>query len=783
MQTIWSRAAQVRCICNCPTCISTTAATLTRRTTTVTARRNVRVGDVFTLFASSLCASVAVVDSKKKDARRAAWDKVIAETREGIHAKDAEQQRRLAALSYEAKGSEQDQEVDGTRAWVSNDGFKSTSAKERLDIGGSGIVSDTWEDVLQWAAAQERARSISGFQDWRGLPLDLLKQLTSEQLGQLLTTPSLLRTFYGGPDCETLIDETLNLNYSGKKLRTLEWSVAKLVLRLLQHAQSPDSSKEAIQRTEEKALPEDKSSGTSPVENGCETGPGGKLSESLTGIYLASQDLRPDIARIQLEERDQALLDERVNYMNGRLTSIVLASDEARSRYWEDFECPPAPRYRDTSKHDRKHLNFLLNYLLRKLNRSDDQRPTMSRICYNLLVTQSAPDVHTYNMLLARFSQLENRALVQAVLNSMLESHIAPNELTHATLLRFFTTTWNKRAFTEYVLRMEGHNRALAVAAPSMKIRTFLKHRYHFFGSYMQKAAIKARLNGEVYESLIVGTLNFYGGQAAMKYYRDMICEGWKPSVDLLIVILKSCCDNVQWEDGLSAWRHLTACASKANTLAYELMLQLCQICGQQTAYDQILQAGIDQGALTPSLMAIHNTRSPTTYSKDGTSQTRLEPSPQILRKVDPSTTAKLSKKIEKINAFDVQKMTDEEYERFKKNKKSVRRDGDVVARAIYKGYKLELNSRLEKQSQQGRRSGNPEHSKSLPSPEGSDVSLLEDDDAICELFDRPISRLDLRSHILHPNSWKTTDEPSTSGGTADEQSLRGRLGAYVAIF
>ncbi len=80
MQTLWSRAAQSKCTCRCSNCLSS-ASTLSRRTTTATARRRLRFGDTFTVFYSSIFATAAVADAKSKSDRRTNLERAIAEAK------------------------------------------------------------------------------------------------------------------------------------------------------------------------------------------------------------------------------------------------------------------------------------------------------------------------------------------------------------------------------------------------------------------------------------------------------------------------------------------------------------------------------------------------------------------------------------------------------------------------------------------------------------------------------------------------------------------------------
>ena len=619
MQSVWSRIAQTRCICNCPACVTNTGALTARRTTAAVARSRIRTGDVFTVFASSLAATATILDSSKKDARREQWEQVIGEARAAVQATEVEQQNRLAQLSHltreDAYGLKEESEPKSAYGHLRENCLSLDKTLEESDR-----EADTWVKVFQWAAQNRETRALCGFQDWRGPSLTLLRQLSSEQIQQLLSNRSVLRAFYGGSDREDLIDETVEYSLSAKKLRTLEWSTAKLVLNLLSHTKSLPDGQDADERVTRGS---DHDTNQTQSYNHQEKG-SDELATAHVGCALSSSNVSPNsmpdvaVSRQLLTART---LTDRLKYIEKRLDMLEEGPLDARSQTYEEFMQPIAPRYHKNPPNSSKQLNFSLSYLLRKLSREGDQSPIMSKICQNLLAAKTPPNIHTFNMLLVRFCQLEDRDMIHAVLESLRECHMRPNELTHSLLLRYYTASNNVLGFTKYLLLMNGYSGGLSLAAPDQKIPSFALDRYRFVGGPRLKTVVKARLNSEVYEALIIGTLRFYGARSAMKYFRDMINEGWQASTAMLASILESCCEQLQWEDGLCVWRQLIASTTTDSLLghAFESVLLLCKMCKQDLAFDHILQDGIDRGVpLTPRAASLVNDkgseRYPTTF-------------------------------------------------------------------------------------------------------------------------------------------------------------------------
>ena len=545
MQTLWARAAQVRSTCRCSLCASPANA-LARRVTGVPVKRGIRQGDVFLVFSSTLAFEATVIDSVRKDARSKQWDKVIVEGREQVEAVDADHEKRIQALLDSAEGRvvQGDGQKQHTR--------KKSAPRIRLDWN--------WQGLFSWATRVDELRSATGFEDWKGPPLSLLTTLKATELRELLSDKRILRHFYGGPDCANLAAEPYKPHVSTKKLRTLEWSITKLVLRIL-WAFCGQNSYKFLTR-----IPTDHLTHIVPMEDG--------LS------FYHSWNMK--------------LL--QANGKLGELFSHIEDSD-----VYDRFERPDMPRYdaESTTYEDGWiHLNTTLHAMLQEMKDEEKLDSPMAQLCQHLLLSRTPPNIHTYNLLLVRFCQLEETPLVHIVLESMWESHIRPNEITHATVLRFFTVTGNKAEFSLYVKRMRGLQGGLALADPNKPLSPLLKSRVHLFGERLHRIAEKARMNQEVYSALIVGLLRFFDPEDAMYWYRAMINEGWRPTAEVLTAILRTSCVRNDWSAGMAAWQQFTKEALKATAAAYEWMLRLCQRCERHYLYSNILNNGVREGTL-----------------------------------------------------------------------------------------------------------------------------------------------------------------------------------------
>lgn len=421
-----------------------------------------------------------------------------------------------------------------------------------------------WKGVFEWSARCDEIRMIAGFQDWKGIPLNWLKTLSTAELEELLRVRTLLHCYYGGPSCEDLEPLAPTQPGSSKKLRMLEWSVLKMTLRLLQ----PFSSQGSV-------LPKN-SSREKP-----------RTSESTSLVSPLNK---------------QTLL-AKANY-----NVYTLRHSPKDSDIYDNFERPHLPNYDwKGDSHDEELLEFnqILHAKLQKLTSRKGLGEVLKLICMDLLNSTIPPNIHAYNLLLVRLCQLKEERLVWIVLDSMDETHVRPNEVTHATLLRYFTTTNDRFAFCCYLDKMSGRRRGLAVADPSLKIHPLVARQFRHFGIRPRRTAVLARKNQEVYSSLLVGMLHFFKPRDAMYWYRAMINEGWRPTAEILIHILSSCCAGLDWEGGVAVWEQFRQEGIQLTSVAYEWMLRLCRNCGREDIFLEVLGEGIRHGALTSNILEV----------------------------------------------------------------------------------------------------------------------------------------------------------------------------------
>ena len=472
------------------------------------------------------------MDSTRKETRNRQWEKAIGETRADIEATNIDQERRLASL-------------------MAANGDKQPAQEIQQSLIRQTFIT-RWSDVLMWATSKHKERVADGFQDWRGIPLERLQELTTFQLEELLSNKGILYRFYGGDDCLNLIPNAPGKALTTKKLRTQEWSILKLVIRLLFHY---------------------------PIDS--------NANESSLEVLKARLSWDREKWNQTLQDTDRHL--------------SILKAEGQHSALYDTFQSPQCPRYEYSPNQKIEELKTfncqVLRTALQKVSSSSTVK--LAVVCERLLNLRIAPDIHTYNLLLVRFCQLGEVSLVYAVLESIRETHVRPNEITNATMLRFFIATNNAAGFRWYIRMMDGYRQGLALADPDQNIHPIARTRYRWFGREKQKIAEKARMNEDVYTVLIVGAIRFLGRRHAMFYYKKMIREGWRPTAEILAAVLQQCYDFGDLNSGWRVFRLLRSLkltCDRASVAAYDWIEKLCQRCGKSEAHEYVLMKRAEDG-------------------------------------------------------------------------------------------------------------------------------------------------------------------------------------------
>lgn len=525
------------------------------------------------MFYSSFLASAAIADISRKEVAKTEWEKSIKEARDDLKALEEQQQARLAAIALR-----------------DDDTVQPTYSSQ-----------DTWHDVFQWAKWEMARRKTMGFQGLKGPPLTLLEGLSTSEIEELMHDTYISRLNSASGEhlwCSTDGYRTLSI----KKVKTLEWSIRKLVHRLLLST----------------------------------------LEES--GVWREAQN---EGAHVDSQLPPQATLSsdklrEKIVYCEKRLR--FLKRHTSNKEYWYRFNSPNSPVYSRKSAPGQRAdlLNIELDRIFKSFRRKRGGKDTLvQEICYALLSSYTHPDIHTYNILIIHLFKLKQMDDVAAVITSLQESHTRPNEVTLSAMLHFYTDTGNREGFIKLLQQMERRQGGLFLAHPATIISPAFAGRYKDISRveqkpvkiseeeeefYYERGGYKSRpsglrpladyhatrkivqgakmtlLNQIVYGAMVHGALKFLGSRQVMKYYRQMVSDGWETSRRMLLAILHYCSNKNEWEDGCIVWQELCNLPEGPNRKSSVWMLELCRSRGEHVRFGEVLEYCVRQNLIPPTV-------------------------------------------------------------------------------------------------------------------------------------------------------------------------------------
>jgi hypothetical protein len=298
------------------------------------------------------------------------------------------------------------------------------------------------------------------------------------------------------------------------------------------------------------------------------------------------------------EQREQARLNILEALENLYKTPVDAQVDDAvNARIQADH--PAIPSYYQDVDGDfygiADQMNQGIQALLEEIPHGSDRKEAVAiaKICHNLLVSSSPPDLQTFNTLLIGFRRWRRPKLVDRVAASLTISKIRPNEITCRELLNHYASARHGRAedFSRFITRMRGLNDALMVAHPDTNINEASQGR--LIRVNPEKVYQKVHPTPMVFSSLIIGVLKFAGFDRALDIYYEMKSDGWGLDMPGLTRLLNDCLRRADWEGGLYVWGEITSIKAGVKpqdmAKAYSNMLSLCSITGNTVAFNQIL--------------------------------------------------------------------------------------------------------------------------------------------------------------------------------------------------
>lgn len=207
-----------------------------------------------------------------------------------------------------------------------------------------------------------------------------------------------------------------------------------------------------------------------------------------------------------------------------------------------NFEHVQHPQYDAESMLDpgatRELHSALLSIFRRFSNGEFPIQEALNRISYNLMSAPCAPDVRTYNILLSRFSRLEEYAIADIVVDSFLEAHYRPNELIIPTIISHYSRSGNQRGFESFLGKLQGERGGIMLAKPSTPLSGVAASAKRII-KRGEKVVQRMTLDLRIIYAIIGTHLRFDNGPAANSWLATMRRQHIEPDLPLMLSFLK----------------------------------------------------------------------------------------------------------------------------------------------------------------------------------------------------------------------------------------------------
>ena len=590
-----------------------------------------------TTFYTTMVAFAMSVDGHVKKKRSRNWENVIAYERSTIGQLSAEESRIKKKLAGKVAFEDDlhdineneviDSGVEGQRVTkIVNRRFLTKSSRARKaqystlakrasspdQIDESFVESEKGSeldvhDLPDW----QKAYQASPYDHGQAMELDAPvlgpEQQTENMDPQSIYAPLRLRQFL------------YENRWTPKKLRTAEIITARLVVKLLRYHKSIEETDGSGDKGE--------TAGKEPrtTEDFLDEAP---LPNKID--YLAS------LSRADLQEVNRFLFEKKEALAH--MDPFDEEDDGSLPAFIPSFCQDSAGMYH---KHIREVNRTIRSTFQKHSAGKYDLQTAIHKICNELLTSTSAPNLHTYNMLLVELSSLANgpavslfpfgngadnpisvpKALPEAgrrtqfrriapmvdlVFAALRDANIRPNEITCALMLNHYIERNDANAFARFVALMRGQKKGLMLAHPNVSfdpegpVTTRLKSK----AERPEKLIQAVTPTPTVAEALINGVLHFLGLEEALEVLGSLADDGWGIDERGLASIVRHCARQKRWNEGSDCWDRLrelvmTSRTSTSSTphprcAAYRAYIALCCRCNKRdalrTAVDEAIQ-------------------------------------------------------------------------------------------------------------------------------------------------------------------------------------------------
>lgn len=198
---------------------------------------------------------------------------------------------------------------------------------------------------------------------------------------------------------------------------------------------------------------------------------------------------------------------------------------------------------------ERKALNDSIAHLTsdglnKRGSRSIDQM--VAGICYNLLASSVSPDITTFNIMIERFTRYKQHDLASHVISFLETSPFKANERTISAILSHYRAKNYEIGFRRTINRIRGFEGGLGLT--EIKSGKIVRSKFAAIWASKNDFVFKkgvlretAKINGQLYETLVRGCLQFGQLGQALGYIRTAIQQGNVVRKKLFHEVVKYC--------------------------------------------------------------------------------------------------------------------------------------------------------------------------------------------------------------------------------------------------
>lgn len=181
----------------------------------------------------------------------------------------------------------------------------------------------------------------------------------------------------------------------------------------------------------------------------------------------------------------------------------------------------------------------------------------LSKICYNLLVSTTPPNIVTYNILIISLTKLKQHDIAQIIIDSFFnDSRFKPTSRTICAILDHYAAKRDTVGFRATIQRMRGVNGDMRMKKRAVydlwdkSVQSWAaSNRVIHRGAFLTEKALRTN---EIFDSLIRGSLQLMGFKSAIRYIRAALREGCEVNPGTFGEVVMACLSQADFRAGLS---------------------------------------------------------------------------------------------------------------------------------------------------------------------------------------------------------------------------------------